>query len=125
MIAKIVSLLILLPIAAVLVVFTVINRGAVPVTLDPFGSIPQLTFDAPLSLLLLCALIVGVILGGIGAFLSQAHHRRASYKRKHEIERLNRESAKREERIRMLEEDRAAAAGGTSSRAMVPVARAA
>ena len=60
MIAKIVSLLILLPITVVLVVFTVINRGDVPVTLDPFGSIPQLTFDAPLSLLLFCALLVGV-----------------------------------------------------------------
>ncbi|MBP0615952.1 LapA family protein [Jiella mangrovi] len=125
MIAKIVSAIILVPIAIVLVVFMVVNRGDVAVSLDPFGTIPQLTFDARLSILLMCAVIFGVVLGGIGTFLTQAHHRRASYKRKHEIERLQRESDKKDERIRMLEEDRAASASGASSRAMVPAARAA
>lgn len=125
MIAKIIAALILLPIAVVLVVFMVVNRGDVTVSLDPFGSIPQLSFEASLSILLMCAVLAGVILGGIGTFLTQAHHRRASYKRKHEIERLERETAKQDERIRMLEEDRAATAAGEGSRALAPVARAA
>ena len=125
MIAKIVSTLILLPITVVLVVFMVVNRGVVPVSLDPFGTIPQLSFDVSLSILLICAVLFGVVLGGMGTFLTQAHHRRASYKRKHEIERMKRESDKQDERIRMLEEDRAAAASGQNSRALVPAARAA
>ena len=125
MIAKIAAAIVLLPITIVLVVFMVLNRGDVPVSLDPFGSIPQLSFDVPLSLLLMGAVVVGLVLGGVGTFLTQNHHRRASYKRKHEIERLQREAGKKDERIRMLEEDRVSAASGTSSRALVPAARAA
>ncbi|WAP67132.1 LapA family protein [Jiella pelagia] len=125
MIAKIAAAIVLVPITIVLVVFMVVNRGDVPVSLDPFGSIPQLTFDVPLSILMMGAVIFGLVLGGIGTFLTQNHHRRASYKRKHEIERLHRDADKKDERIRMLEEDRAAATTGTGSRALVPAARAA
>ncbi|MCE7028387.1 LapA family protein [Jiella avicenniae] len=125
MIAKIAAAIVLLPITVVLVVFMVVNRGDVTVSLDPFGSIPQLSFAVSLSLLLMGAVVVGLVLGGIGTFLTQNHHRRAAYKRKHEIERLHRESGQKDERIRMLEEDRVAAASGASSRALVPAARAA
>ncbi len=125
MIAKIAAAIVLVPIAIVLVIFMVVNRGAVAVSLDPFGSIPQLNFDASLSVLLMCAVIFGLVLGGIGTFLTQNHHRRAAYTRKHELERLQRDADKKDERIRMLEEDRAAATSGANSRALVPAARAA
>ncbi|MBO0905132.1 LapA family protein [Jiella sonneratiae] len=125
MIAKIAAAIILVPIAIVLVVFMVVNRGDVALSLDPFGSIPQLTFQVSLSILMITAVILGVVLGGIGTFLTQAHHRRTSYKRRHEIEAMRREADKKDERIRMLEEDRAAATTATNSRALVPAARAA
>ncbi|MBO0661512.1 LapA family protein [Jiella sp. MQZ9-1] len=127
MFAKIIAAIILIPIAIVLIIFMVVNRGAVPVSLDPFGTIPQLTFTVSLSVLLMSAVIFGLILGGIGTFLTQSHHRRLSSKRKREIERLKHESDKQDEKIRMLEDDRdrMPSAGAGDSRAMVPAARAA
>ena len=61
MIRKIVTVLILLPVALLIVMFAVANRAAVTVALDPFGSEPPMfTVALPLFLVLLAALIVGV-----------------------------------------------------------------
>ncbi|MCQ0989509.1 LapA family protein [Jiella marina] len=129
MIAKILSFLILAPIAIVLVIFFVANRGEVPITLDPFGSIPQLTYSVPLFYLLMGSLVVGLILGGIGTFLTQSHYRRLAWKRKYEIERLRRENEDQKSRLRMMQEDRdrstPPAVGTGSSQAMLPMSRAA
>ena len=88
MISRILSLVILVPLAILLVVFCVSNRGPVPVSLDPLGTMPQFTFAPPLFLLLMGAVILGVILGGIGTWLTQSHYRRKAWKRRNEVERL-------------------------------------
>ena len=115
MISKILSFIILVPIAIVLIVFCVANRQAVPVSLDPIGTLPQLAFSAPLFILLLGAVILGVVLGGIGTWLTQSHYRRKSWKRKYEVERLRREASENEAKLRHLQEERAKASGTSTS----------
>lgn len=77
MIRKIVTVLILLPVALLIVLFAVANRAPVAVSLDPFAGQPPM-FDAslPLFLLLLVVLIVGVIVGGAAAWMRQSRWRR-------------------------------------------------
>jgi len=77
MIRKIVTVLVLLPVALLIVMFAVANRGPVTIALDPFGGEPPMfTTAMPLFLLLLVALIVGVIVGGAAAWSRQRKWRR-------------------------------------------------
>jgi len=77
MIRKIVIALILIPVALLIVLFAVANRGPVTVSLDPFGNpSPIFSVSPPLFLLLLVVLVLGVILGGIAAWMRQSRWRR-------------------------------------------------
>jgi len=76
---KFIAAIILIPLAILMVMFAVANRGSVAISLDPFSAnAPALTVHMPLFLLLLIALIVGVLAGGIAAWLRQAKWRRAA-----------------------------------------------
>ncbi len=87
-------LLILVPLAAVIVFFSVANRGAVRVSLDPFHSdTPALAFSAPLFMLLFGALILGLVIGGIAAWSRQGRWRRAARQAEIEADRLRAEAA--------------------------------
>ena len=77
MIRKIVTVLVLLPAAFAIVLFAVGNRAPVTIALDPFGGEPpMLTVSVPLFLLTLIVLILGVIVGGMSAWLRQSRWRR-------------------------------------------------
>lgn len=116
MISKVLSFIILVPLALLLVVFCVSNRGAVTLSFDPLGTMPQFNFALPLFLLLMVAVIAGVILGGLGTWFTQAHYRRKAWRRKNEVDRLRREAEEAKERLRQLREEKAAfpAAGSAS-----------
>jgi uncharacterized integral membrane protein len=94
---KIVTVLILVPVAVVFIVFAVANREIVTVSLDPFGAPePAYSVRMPLFVLIFAFLIAGVLLGGFAAWLRQGRHRRASRVLRsdlaglrHEIETLN------------------------------------
>jgi uncharacterized integral membrane protein len=76
MIRKIVTALVLIPLAVVIVSFAVANRQAVVVSLDPFDQAdPALAFSLPLYALILALIIGGVIVGGIAAWLKQRRWR--------------------------------------------------
>ena len=76
MIRKIVSALILVPLAIVFVVFAVANRQTVAVSFDPFDQAhPSLSVSLPLFALILVLIIGGVIVGGIAAWLGQGKWR--------------------------------------------------
>jgi uncharacterized integral membrane protein len=76
---KFLAAVILIPLAILMVMFAVANRASVAVSLDPFSSsAPALTVHVPLFLLLLVALIFGVLVGGIAAWLRQSKWRRAA-----------------------------------------------
>ena len=77
MIRNILTALVLLPIAAAIVLFSVGNRAPVTIGFDPFAAEPPMfAFAMPLFLLLLLVLIAGVILGGVSAWMGQGHWRR-------------------------------------------------
>src|SRR6516162_3263905 len=79
MIRRIVTALILLPLAIVVISFAVANRQSVVVSFDPFDQAhPALTRALPLYLLMLMLLIGGVVVGGIAAWLRQGKWRRAA-----------------------------------------------
>jgi hypothetical protein len=76
MIRKILTALILVPIAVVFIAFAVANRQSAVISLDPFNSSqPALSLSMPLFALILALLISGVILGGIAAWLGQGKWR--------------------------------------------------
>ena len=76
MIRKIVSALILVPLAIVFIVFAVANRQSVVVSFDPFDQAPPaLALSLPLFALILILIIGGVIIGGIAAWLNQGKWR--------------------------------------------------
>jgi len=76
---KFIAAIILIPLAILMVMFAVANRGSIPISLDPFSAnAPALTVHAPLFLLLLIVLIIGVLAGGIAAWLRQSKWRRAA-----------------------------------------------
>lgn len=79
MIRKIVVTLVLVPLAALIVLFAVANRQAVTLSFDPFSpTAPALTAELPLFALLLVTLIAGVVIGGVAAWLRQHRWRKAA-----------------------------------------------
>jgi uncharacterized integral membrane protein len=79
MLRKIVTVLILVPLAIVLITFAVANRQTVVVSLDPFDQAhPALAVALPLFALVLVLLIGGVVVGGVAAWLRQRKWRRAA-----------------------------------------------
>ena len=77
MIRKIITVLILIPLALVIVMFAVANRAPVLIGFDPFGAQPPMfALVSPLYVALLAGLIVGVIIGGAAAWVRQSKWRR-------------------------------------------------
>jgi uncharacterized integral membrane protein len=71
--------LFVVPVALLLIVFAVTNRGTVGISLDPFSSVPPaLSIHLPLFLVILIVLMVGVVIGGIAAWPRQRKWRRAA-----------------------------------------------
>jgi uncharacterized integral membrane protein len=89
---KIVTILVLVPLAIALIVFAVANREIVTVSLDPFDPAqPALSVRMPLFILIFVFLIAGVLLGGFAAWLRQGRHRRASRALRSDLTGLRRE----------------------------------
>jgi uncharacterized integral membrane protein len=86
---KIVAALILVPLAIVLIAFAVANRQVVTVSLDPFSSsTPIAAVTLPLFALIILLLIVGVLVGGIAAWLRQSRWRRDARRWQREVSAL-------------------------------------
>jgi uncharacterized integral membrane protein len=76
---KIVTALVLVPMAILLVTFAVANRRTVSVSFDPFDpSNPAFALALPLFGLLLAGLIGGVVIGGAAAWMRQSRWRRTA-----------------------------------------------
>jgi len=94
--AKLVSWLLLAPLALLMIAFAVANRAAVEVRLDPL----PVTLETPLFALAFVCVFVGLVSGGAAAWLAGARWRRLARLRGRELARLDAE--------------RRAAAGGSS-----------
>ncbi|MGD9737787.1 MAG: LapA family protein [Bauldia sp.] len=85
------KLLLLLPIVIVVVALSVANRHTVLFSVDPFAETdPALSVNVPLFWLLFGALAIGVLLGGVAAWLRQGKWRRAARHDHAELERMKR-----------------------------------
>ena len=92
MFRKIVSALIVVPLAVVIIVFAVANRQSVTVSFDPFSSTsPAYAATLPLFVVIFTVLIVGVLVGGIAAWIGQAKWRRSARRRDADVRVLHQE----------------------------------
>jgi hypothetical protein len=79
MLRKIVTALILIPLAVVVIALAVANRQPVLVSFDPFDQLhPAMARALPLYQLMLLLLVVGVVVGGAAAWVRQGKWRRAA-----------------------------------------------
>ena len=87
--------LILIPVAIVVVLLAVANRGPVTLSLDPFShEAPEIAVTLPLFAVIFGAVALGVIIGGVMAWLAQSKHRRASRYYRREARRLRQDTAR-------------------------------
>lgn len=79
---------ILLPIAILVVLLAVANRSPVTFSFDPTRAASDLSVTLPLYALLFMALALGVVIGGVAAWLAQRKHRSARRRQQREADRL-------------------------------------
>jgi uncharacterized integral membrane protein len=83
---KIVAAVILVPLAVIIIAFAVANRQIVTVSLDPFGAEhPAASLTLPLFALVIVLLVLGVLMGGIAAWLRQSKWRRTARRLEREM----------------------------------------
>jgi uncharacterized integral membrane protein len=92
MLRKLVTIFILTPLALVIVMFAMANRQIVAVSFDPFNNVdPAFVMKIPLFVLIFALTILGVLIGGIAAWLRQSKWRRTARKLDSDIVALRRE----------------------------------
>jgi uncharacterized integral membrane protein len=112
MIRKLVTTVILAPLAVCLTALAVANRRNVLISFDPFdASDPAFVLEPPLYVLILALVIGGVILGGTAAWLGQSKWRARARRLEAEAVRLRLENERLQRR----------GASGESSTAGLPV----
>src|SRR5438552_5939526 len=93
MIRKLITALILVPLAIVLIAFAVANRQTVIVSFDPSNETrPALAFPLPMFVLMLALATAGVIIGGAAAWLRQGKWRSRARRFEAEARRLRAEN---------------------------------
>jgi uncharacterized integral membrane protein len=93
LIRRLVVALTLVPLAIAVLALATINRQEIPINLDPFAcpSPECIQVTAPLDLVVLLAIAVGVILGSVVTYVEQGRHRRAARQVKGEMHALKAE----------------------------------
>ncbi|AWN37216.1 lipopolysaccharide assembly protein LapA domain-containing protein [Methylobacterium radiodurans] len=113
--------LVLLPIAVLVILFAVANREPVRLSFDPFSQVPAFSASVPLYAVLFAAVAVGIVVGGIFAWLGQGNVRRTARRRGREVRRLEGETARL--RAYAPEPVAPAPAGGLPVRTALPAPR--
>jgi uncharacterized integral membrane protein len=79
MLRKIVTAIVLIPLAVIIIGFAVANRQIVTVSFDPFDAAhPAYRLTLPLFAIVFVLLITGVIIGGAASWLGQRRWRHSS-----------------------------------------------
>jgi uncharacterized integral membrane protein len=85
-IRRLIAAIILVPLAVVIIAFAVANRQIVVVSLDPFSAEhPAASLTLPLFALVIVLLVLGVLIGGIAAWLRQSKWRRTARRLEREM----------------------------------------
>lgn len=116
---RLISWLLLIPIAALVAAFAVANRGPVSVDLDPL----PFSYGVPLYGVVLGAVAVGFFWGGLSAWISAGKARRLARRRRLQVESAERDLKNLREKISKMEEQ--AARMKPASNALPPPADAA
>lgn len=90
--AGFIKALILVPVGFVIILLAIANRSPITISFDPFSaSDPLMAISAPLWLVLFIALTIGVMIGGVAAWLVQGKHRKLERQYKRECDSLRKE----------------------------------
>lgn len=101
---KIVTAVVLVPLAIVIIAFAVANRQMVTVSLDPFDAThPAAALTVPLFVLIFVLVIFGVLVGGVAAWLRQSKWRAAARRAENENHELIAEMAMLRRRLEAAE----------------------
>jgi len=86
---RVLTIVVLVPLAIILIALAVANRGAATFTIHPFNpGNPGLSVEWPLFVLLFVALGVGLLLGSAATWLRQGRYRKAARERASEVRAL-------------------------------------
>jgi len=86
---RIVTFVVLVPLAVIIIAFAVANRQVVTVSFDPFNAnAPAAAVTLPLFALVILLLIVGVLIGGLAVWLRQGRWRQAARRLERELQHL-------------------------------------
>jgi uncharacterized integral membrane protein len=89
---KFITVFVLVPLALAIVMFAVANREIVTVSFDPFDSAnPALSLRVPLFLLIFALVGLGVLVGGVAAWLRQHKWRARARRAEVDVSRLRAE----------------------------------
>ena len=89
---KFVTFFILAPLAILIVMFAVANREYITVSFDPFDTKnPAIAFKVPLFILIFLLVGIGVLVGGIAAWLRQHKWRARARRAEADVNRLRAE----------------------------------
>src|ERR1051325_10674705 len=92
MLRKVLTTVIVVPLAVLIVAFAVANRQVVTVSFDPFSSAdPAYAMKLPLFVVIFALVILGVIVGGIATWLRQASWRRTARRLDADVRTLHQE----------------------------------
>ena len=92
MFRRILTWIVIAPLAAVIIAFAVANRQTVTVSFDPFSSAnPAYAATLPLFAVIFAVLILGVIVGGVAAWIRQSQWRRRARQLDGEVRALHEE----------------------------------
>jgi len=106
---KLVIWLVLVPLAIVILAFAMANRQLVTVSFDPFNATqPAASLTLPLFVLIFVLVLLGVIVGGVAAWMRQSRYRRAARVLEGDVAGLRREVALLNERLASVPPDGAA-----------------
>lgn len=116
MIKKIAWALVAVPVALLVIAFSVANRHLVIFSYDPLGGAdPALQVRLPLFLLLLAALLLGILAGGLAAWWRQGKWRRTARESAHLAARRQREADELRARLDRQGRARLAAPAGEAA----------
>ncbi len=96
---KLITFLILVPIAIVLIVLSVANRNVVTLALNPFDpSDTVLSLSAPFFVFLFLALMLGMLIGSLATWFKQGKYRKKARTEAKEAVKWHTEADKQRER---------------------------
>lgn len=111
MIKRLLTYLVVFPLAVALIALGVVNTQRVDLILDPFRpETPAVALNAPFYAYLFAALVLGILIGSFATWRSQAHWRREARRRTSEAQRWQGEADRlARERDAMVKEQALAA----------------